>query len=463
MSPLKFVVRKPILRLGKESWLLEDLEGREIFAYSYFCKKTLDRPLTTRKRYAEVVAHFIDYLIASRAFGVFATKTHINAVLDAYLHVLASGSAVKLQQILKTGNPNPDDEWLISALQKLDIKPHAASSFSNIIAPINLFLELSEALAEEAFEKASLAGIKHGDDYRVLIEAVNGTEIFTPTEIRNIRTNSMLGSVIRFRSDGIKRNRGLRSPGTKSNKEMDLKDFPFDLVFSLVNATSSYRDRAFWLLLAASGLRSSEVKSLKWSHIDMETREIFIMDPRGLRFGRDMTRADIIRFKGRATSFTYLIYQFKEAFFEALEQYVKNEYIPPRIPGDDYIFQYVELGRRGQPFIDVSDAALASSFRTLCIKANVPLCRSGSLPTPHSLRYMYAVYMLNDFPLGNGQFGLSLVEVQMLMGHKSIETTRKYARKKKKQLQEKLEFADHELIGNTYGSAETPLSLVSND
>jgi integrase len=235
------------------------------------------------------------------------------------------------------------------------------------------------------------------------------------------------------------------------------------LVFPLVNATTSYRDRAFWLLLAASGLRCSEVKSLKWSHVNMETREIFIMDPRGLRFGRDMTREDVFRFKGRATSFTYLIYQFKEAFFEALEQYVKNEYIPPRVPGDHYIFQYVEFGRRGQPFIDASDAALAKNFRELCVNANVPVCRSGRLPTPHSLRYMYAVYMLKDFPLGNGQFGLSLVEVQMLMGHKSITTTRKYARKKKKQLQEKLEFADHELIGNTYGSTETPVSLVSND
>jgi hypothetical protein len=251
LSPLKFVVKKTIIRLGKESWILEDLEGQEIFAYSYFCKKTLDSPLVTRKRYAEVVAHFIDYLIASQAFGVFATRTHFNAVLDAYPHVLASGSAMKLQQISNTGNPNPDDEWLISVLQKLDIKPHAASSFSNILAPVNLFLEFSEALAEEAFEKASLAGIKHGGDYRILIEAVNGSEIFTPTEIRNIRANSMLGSVIRFRSDGIKRTRGLRSPGAKLNKEMDLKDFPFDLVFPLVNATSPYRDRAFWLLLAA--------------------------------------------------------------------------------------------------------------------------------------------------------------------------------------------------------------------
>ena len=448
MSRLKFVVKEEILRLGKQSWILRDLDGQEILAFSYFCKKTLDRKLATRKRYAEVVAHFIDYLIASQAFGVFATRTHINAVLDAYPHVLASGSAVKLQQILKTGSPNSEDAWLISTLEKLDIKPYAASSFSNTLAPINLFLEFSEALAVEAFEKASFAGIEHKDDYRILIEAVSGSRVFTPTEIRNMRANSMLGSVIRFRSGGIERPRGLQAPEVHNDKEMDGKDFPFDFVLPLAEAATSYRDRAFWLLIAASGLRCSEVKSLKWSHVNIETREIFVMDPRGLRFGKDMAREDVIRFKGRATSFTYLIYQFKEAFFDALELYVKHEYVPPRESGDHYIFQYVDSVRRGQPYIDVSDAALSKSFRKLCTKANVPVYPSGTLPVPHSLRHMYAMYMLNDFPLGNGEFGLTLAEVQMLVGHESITSTMKYARKTKERLCEKLEAADLKLMGD---------------
>ena len=54
--------------------------------------------------------------------------------------------------------------------------------------------------------------------------------------------------------------------------------------------------------------------------------------------------------------------------------------------------------------------------------------------------------MLNDFPVDKkrGIYGLSLSEVQMLMGHASITSTKHYARTKRRNLEDKLEASDRE-------------------
>jgi len=456
LSRLKFVVKSPLSRLGMDSWILTDLDGNEIVAFSYYCKKMLDFSLATRKRYAEVIANFLDYLIAAGAFGVPATRRHINSVLDAYPHILASGGVVKLEQI-QSGR-NPEDAWLIPVLETLDIAPLAEGSFDNTLAAINMFLNLSEKLAAEAFHEASLLGIDHQDNHRILFEALERDVQISPREMRNMRQNSMLGSVIRFRSNGVSRPRGLHKKSKRTQDyDPEYKAFPFELVLALATGASTYRDRAFWLLLAASGLRTSEVKAMRWDHIAIATQEILVMDPHGLRSGRDIKRQDVLRFKGRATSFTFLIYKFKVAFFEALELYVRHEYIPPRTAGPHYIFQYVETVRRGDPFIDVSDAALLKNFRNACKRASIPPRVDGTTWAPHSLRHMYAIYMHNDFPVGDGTRGLSLAEVQTLMGHKDVIATAIYARKKRDQIRRKLEISDRIMMADSDDFTSLPL------
>lgn len=454
-SRLKFVVREPITRLGKNSWILRDLDGVEILAYSAYCKRILNKGFATQKRYAEVVAHFIDYLIAAKVLGVPASRSHINAVLDAYPHVLSSGSVIKLEEIRDAANP--EDAWLIPVLQVLDIRPLASGSFDNTLAPINEFLAMSERLAGEDFEKASFLGIVHGDDYRTLFDALDGTVLISSIEVRNMRINSVLGSVIRFRGEGLERSRRISHPGRLAEADVEHKTFPFEQVLVLAAAATSYRDRAFWLLLAASGIRTSEGKALLWTHISIETREIFIMDPRGLRVGKDISRADVIRFKGRASSFTYLIYQFKVAFFEALELYVRHEYVPPPGPGPHYVFQYVEPSRRGKPYIDATDAALVKNFKMLCRRAGIPPRMDGTEWVPHSLRHMYADYMHNDFPLANGEHGLTLPEVQLLVGHADSDATANYAKKDRNRLRSRIEASDDALVADVAGVPSLPL------
>ncbi len=64
---------------------------------------------------------------------------------------------------------------------------------------------------------------------------------------------------------------------------------------------------------------------------------------------------------------------------------------------------------------------------------------------------MYGVYMVNDFPVNPqlGQFGLPLVDVQMMMGHANISSTEHYARTKHRRLEAKLAASDQAMLGMT--------------
>src|SRR5690606_13576534 len=137
--------------------------------------------------------------------------------------------------------------------------------------------------------------------------------------------------------------------------------------------------------------------------------------------------------------------------FQSLEQYVKREYVPPRNKSEgNYVFQYVEPGLRGKPYVGVSDSALNKSFKAACERAFIPQHNVGKKHwTMHSLRHLYGVYMVNDFPVDpqKDRFGIELSEVQVLMGHKSINSTRIYARKKRRSIERKLAQVDQHLLG----------------
>lgn len=202
MSGLKNVTREQTAKFGHVIWRLLDDSNLPIQAFSYYCEKNQNLAFSTQKRYAEVVAHFIDYLIEAEVFGHPVTKQRLNVVLDAYPMLLRDGSLALRTRILNAIDDCPDDLWLADVAAALKKKPLKHGSFQNTIAAINRFLRLSESLAIEAFEKASLLGIVHQDSYRDLINALRGRRNLTHVEIRNMRHNSVIGSVMRFRSHG---------------------------------------------------------------------------------------------------------------------------------------------------------------------------------------------------------------------------------------------------------------------
>jgi integrase len=162
---------------------------------------------------------------------------------------------------------------------------------------------------------------------------------------------------------------------------------------------------------------------------------------------------------------TYLFPPLRQQFFSALRHYLEQEFIPAYVPGQSkYLFQYVEPKLRGQPLVNASDAALNKPLKAAAARAGIPGPVPGRLWTLHSLRHLYGVYMLNDYPIApaEGRFGIPITDVQMLMGHKLLRTTEKYARPKTARLVARLEASDRQMLGMTDQERELLPCSVAN-
>lgn len=442
---LKNLSRLNSTRNGQHTWRLYTSDGAELEAFTRFANFAERFSPRTKKRYMEVVGRFLDYLIEAGLFGSPApTVRRLNDVIDAYLPFLRDGSLLTVERIRRHETPGSDDDWLLDTAVALAWDPLVRGSFSNTIAALNHFLVLSASLAREEMERAELLGLAHGGSPDGLIRALRGSITVSNAEVHRMRQNSMLGSVAKFAANGMKRPRGLRGPSAGQTDTQN-KDFPLEHLQALVGAATSWRDKALWLLLAASGIRTSEARNLLLEDILPDQQKVYVIDPSDRRFRPPSAIVEQPRFKGRAVAATYLFPPLRQWFFEALEKYLTLEYVPT---GDRHLFQYVEPGRRGEPYVNASDTALASSFKKAAARAGVPLPFDGEEYTPHSLRHLYGVYMLNDYPVdpNAGRFGLPITDVQMLMGHAKLETTQKYARVKRDRLMQKLEASDRALL-----------------
>lgn len=452
---LNNVVRKTGFLNGQQIWTLTTLEREPILAFDYFCQKNLEYSFRTQKRYAEVVSRFIDYLYEAGAFDVALRPGYLNAVVEAYPTLLRDGSDVTASRVRKSNS----DLWLAEVAERLDWAPLAPKSFDNTIAAVNRFLQLSESLAREAAERAALLGVDAGQGYAPLIKALDGIEALRPREVAAIKQHSMFGNVAKFAPNGIQRPLRLRGPRNPSPTSRRTLDFPRESLPTLIAAAHTWRDKALWLLLAATGLRVSEALNLLLNDIDFEAQRIYVYDPSGRRALLGIDNPNRLRFKRREMALTFPIPELRRDTFFALQQYFLLEFVPCYKPGEPaYIFQYVEPDRRGQPYVDASHAALCKVFKRAVKAANIPLDNDGRSWVLHSLRHMYGVYMVNDFPLNpeRGQFGLPLVDVQMMMGHSSIRSTAHYARSTQRRLEAKLEASDLSILG----MAENELKIL---
>lgn len=441
-------LRESNVHNGQETWTLSTRAGDPVFAFNSFCESNANFRFSTQKRYAEVVSRFIDYLYEAQVFDQVVQPARLNSVVEAYSILLRDGSEVTASRIRKSNN----DLWLADVAERLDWAPLASNSFDNTIAAVNRFLRLSESLAREAREKAVLLGVDDKQGYTALIKALDGAVTLSRHEVAAMKQHSMFGNVAKYAPRGIQRAGRLRTPGLPSASSRRTLDFPREYLRALVETANSWRDKAFWLLLSATGIRASEALNLHLNDIDLEAQKVYVFDPRGRRARFGASDPNRLRFKGREVAYTYLIPELRQDLFYALQQYLRLEFVPCSEPGETvYLFQCVESRKRGQPYVDAAHAALAKSFKRALRAANIPVGSEGKDWVLQSLRHMYAVYMVNDFPVNphNGEFGLPLVEVQMMMGHASIRTTAHYARTKQRRLEAKLAASDQALLGMT--------------
>jgi integrase len=442
------VVRETYSLNGQQCWRLLTKDGLSVPAFDVFCAKNTNYAFRTQKRYAEVVSRFIDYLYQAGVFDTTVTPSYLNAVIDAYPILLSNGAAVTAARI----SESDANAWLAEVANGLDWDPIMSNSFSNVIAPVNRFLRLSESLAREAREKAALLGIGEDTTHQNLICALNGTSLFSHLEIAAMKQNTMFGNVAKYVPKGIQRPKGLRKPGGPNKATRKVLDFPRESFPSLINAAETWRDKSLWLLLGATGIRISEALSMLLADVDFEHHQVFVLDPNSRRPQLGTSDPIRFRFKGREVAYTYPIPELRHDLFYALTQYLNQEFVPVTMPGTpSYLFQYVDQTRRGQPLIDCSYAALTQNFKRAVRNAGISNPADGREWSIHSLRHMYGVYMLNDFPVSpaSGIFGLPLVDVQMMMGHARIHSTAHYARSKHHRLAAKLEACDIAIHGWT--------------
>jgi integrase len=445
---LNNVVRETHVRNGQDTWRLSTRAGDPVHAFNYFCEKNAKYSFATQKRYAEVTSRFIDYLYEAQVFGQAVGPSLLNDVVEAYPTLLRDGSEVTASRVRKSNR----DLWLAEVAERLDWDPLAPKSFDNTIAAVNLFLRRSESLAREANEKAALFGLDTNQDYATLIKALDGTTTLSRHEVAAMKQHSMFGNVAKYSPKGIQRARRLGGPGAPAQSASRILDFPRESLATLVAAASTWRDKSLWLLLAAIGIRTSEALNLHLADIDLESQKVYVFDPHCRRAQFGTSDPNRLRFKGRVMAHTYFIPELKQDLFYAPQQYLRLEFVPCYEPGEPpYLFQYVDPDMRGRPYVDASHSALAQTFKRTLRRANIASPVGAKDWTLHSLRHMYGVYMVNDYPLNPkaGQFGLPLVDVQLMMGHANIRSTAHYARSKQRRLAMKLAASDQALLDMT--------------
>jgi integrase len=134
-------------------------------------------------------------------------------------------------------------------------------------------------------------------------------------------------------------------------------------------------DRAWILVMLHSGLRTCEIRSLRWCDIDLQAQTIRIHESKGLQ--------------------SRVVFLSPQSI-QALNCLPRNS---------EYVFVYCKQ----------------SLSRHYCQSRLTTMGRQcGFHATPHQLRHTCATMLLNT--------GMSILGVQKILGHKYVETTLRYAR-----------------------------------
>ncbi len=153
------------------------------------------------------------------------------------------------------------------------------------------------------------------------------------------------------------------------------KDLSEYQVKTLLNATQNLTEKTWILLMLHCGLRTCEVRALRWEDIDLQKLVLYIRESKGLQ-----------------SRVVFLSQPVKEAL----------KGLPRK---HEVVFTY-----RNKP---LSRHYCQSRLRTIAKQIGFHI-------TPHQLRHTCATTLLNA--------GMSVLGMQKLLGHKYVETTLRYAR-----------------------------------
>lgn len=318
----------------------------------------------------------------------------------------------------------------------------------NSLAPIDHAISLFIRLGElEQFEK--------DENNKVLPLFSAARTLISTHQKKRIKKYSVIAGVIRgglTAKERIKYGNIISRKKNNKNKVYTTRTIDLACINILIESSTNLRDKVFYSFLAASGSRTHEALQLRLEDIDVENKEVYLRDPFSLNRNKTGLTAEEeanLTWKGRNTETTFLIEPFKSLFFKYLLQYLKQDRISTC--GHSFLFQNYKTLR---PFFCSDRSSRIKQFKSAAKK-------SGIIDTtgirPHSLRHSYGTYTLNYLPLPNGEFGLPIQYVKILMGHTSLHSTEVYAKEDEDLLKAQIQYAN-ELL---FGADEISLKAIS--
>ncbi|QZI69319.1 site-specific integrase [Pseudomonas protegens] len=308
------------------------------------------------------------------------------------------------------------------ALEKTPIQPVSARKY---LAGINDFLRTSQMKLNDM---ASLIRILTKSDAFANVMSLPQTQDRrrTKAEMDNIHNNTLtFGNTPRDAHasalGGI--------PGGKVKESQVSRSFPTEKVLDLLNSIEAPQNRCVAAMIASGGLRHSEVWGIRRSDIDIDARTIRIEDPNFHRNPAAEKASKRLPYKGRTLAAIVMFEPFKSIFFESLADYLD---IRPTTDSD-YLFVSSERSTYGEPLLfsremNSLNKQLNRALRKAQINLGTASPATNAPYTSHSLRHFYGVWARNFVYLpGRRQIGLTLPEIKILMGHKDIRSTEKYA------------------------------------
>lgn len=429
----KNVTLVKVLREGATAFKLLGPTGAEVSSFAAFAESLRNAPPNTRKQYCSNVADFFDFYFEAVCHLTVLTgcdeilRGHLLDIIEAWGDYLLRGSTADAEL------PRIVAQTLPSRL----VKP---GTVDNKRAALSAYLRLSERFRRESNELANLHVAAGIIDPEPLLNELSHLRLIGLDERAKMLRTSVHAASTTYGTSTRKQALFQSLVGSNSTNELDPnRAFPLEKFRDFVDVLTSYRDKALYCLYAATGCRASEGLQLLWSDIDIPKGTVALYSP----FTRihlpsyaSLTPQErqCLAWKGRQTSRTFLIEPFASMFFENLERYYLEEYIPHG--RDQFVFQIAKRPEHGRPYFATDPTTRQDVFDRAVNKIGVPY-----LAGPHSLRHAYGTYLVNYLPRINGEFGLPIGLVRVAMGHSSIASTERYAVLDEDLIRADLEFA----------------------
>jgi len=365
--------------------------------------------------YCPDVAEFFDYGYET---GILGTRCLIpeaaHATMCQYRNYLTEGAHSK-------------DFVIRRAAIALNHRPVSPAFAARKIAAVNHFLHNSTRVAQDtAAHRSILAGEKP-------LPSVMPS-VIKPRRRSQTERERIFEETLQFgtpRTDFAFARGGIPSPKVKRINAK--RDFPTCHILSLLRHAPSAYYRCLWTLQAGGGLRISEAFLVRRSDINTKNKTIKIEDPNNRRNPSKKKEkkkdGSNIAYKGRETASVIMFEPYKSIFFEALDEYEKER----PTSSSDFLFVSEKRESHGESVIQSTlFNTTTKTYNTELRKAQIAAGIAGEgekFFTSHSLRHFYGNWARNCVYIpGRNRVGLELSEIQLLMGHKDIKSTERYAK-----------------------------------